>query len=172
MYILNSPKTNYKVSTNKIRVKGEQTHINKIRNEATCSNYLSIYVPTVLQPFVGSWPIFSFLISFTQSVGLLGRGISTSQSSCLHTHTHTHTHSRAQTQNKRTQTFMSQVGFESTIPAFQRAKTVHALDFVATRQQYIFSKLNHANHCEVRNIYMHLFVFNTINIVIIKNVPL
>jgi hypothetical protein len=32
------------------------------------------------------------------------------------------------TQNKRTQTSMPRVGFEPTIPAFERAKTVHALD--------------------------------------------
>jgi hypothetical protein len=37
-----------------------------------------------------------------------------------------------QTQNKRTQTSMSCVGFEPTIPAFERAKTVHALDRSAT----------------------------------------
>jgi hypothetical protein len=36
------------------------------------------------------------------------------------------------TQNKRTQTYMPLVGFESTITAFERAKTVHALDCVAT----------------------------------------
>jgi hypothetical protein len=35
-------------------------------------------------------------------------------------------HRTAQTQNKRTQTYMSQVGFEPTIPVFERAKTVHA----------------------------------------------
>jgi hypothetical protein len=33
-----------------------------------------------------------------------------------------------QTQNKRTQTSMARVGFEPTIPAFERAKTVHGLD--------------------------------------------
>jgi hypothetical protein len=38
----------------------------------------------------------------------------------------------AQTQNKRTQTSMPQVGFTPTIPVFQLAKTVHALDRVAT----------------------------------------
>jgi hypothetical protein len=32
-----------------------------------------------------------------------------------------------QTQNKRTETFMPRVGFEPTIPALERAKTVHAL---------------------------------------------
>jgi hypothetical protein len=42
------------------------------------------------------------------------------------------THRRAQTQNKRTQTSMSQVGFEPTIPVCERAKTVHALERAAT----------------------------------------
>jgi hypothetical protein len=37
-----------------------------------------------------------------------------------------------QTQNKRTQTSMPRVGFEPTIPAFERTKTVHALDRAAT----------------------------------------
>jgi hypothetical protein len=36
-----------------------------------------------------------------------------------------------QTQNKRTQTSMPRVGFESTIPVFERAKAVHALDLAA-----------------------------------------
>jgi hypothetical protein len=38
----------------------------------------------------------------------------------------------AQTQNKRTQTSVPQVEFEPTIPMFERAKTVHALDLAAT----------------------------------------
>jgi hypothetical protein len=42
------------------------------------------------------------------------------------------THTTAQTQNKRTQTSMPLVGFEPTIPVFERAKTVHALDSAAT----------------------------------------
>jgi hypothetical protein len=50
-------------------------------------------------------------------------------------------HSTAQTQNKRTRTFMPQVGFEPIIPVFERAKTVHALDLAATvissRQHHI-----------------------------------
>jgi hypothetical protein len=41
-------------------------------------------------------------------------------------------HRTTQTQNKRTQTSMPRVGFERTIPVFERAKTVHALDRVAT----------------------------------------
>jgi hypothetical protein len=42
------------------------------------------------------------------------------------------THRTTQTQNKRTQTSIPSVGFEPTIPAFERRKTVHALDRVAT----------------------------------------
>jgi shikimate 5-dehydrogenase len=37
-----------------------------------------------------------------------------------------------QTQNKRKQTSMPQVGFESTIPMFERKMTVDALDRAAT----------------------------------------
>jgi hypothetical protein len=67
--------------------------------------------------------LFQFLDLFTQSVGLLGRGISPSQGRYLHTGQHK--------QNKRTQTFMPQVEFEPTIPLFEWVKTVHALDHVA-----------------------------------------
>jgi hypothetical protein len=41
-------------------------------------------------------------------------------------------HRTTQTQNKRTQTFMSRVGFGPTIPVSERAKTVHTLDHSAT----------------------------------------
>jgi hypothetical protein len=37
------------------------------------------------------------------------------------------THGTIQTQNKRSQTSMLRMGFELTIPLFERAKTVHAL---------------------------------------------
>jgi hypothetical protein len=37
-----------------------------------------------------------------------------------------------QTQNKHRQTPMPSVGFEPTVPVFEQAKTVHALDHVAT----------------------------------------
>jgi hypothetical protein len=43
-----------------------------------------------LYPFVGLWPLFQFLNLFTQSVGLLGRGISPSQGRYLHTGQHKH----------------------------------------------------------------------------------
>jgi hypothetical protein len=42
------------------------------------------------------------------------------------------THRTAQTQNKRTETSMPWVGIEPTIPAFERAKTVHTLGRAAT----------------------------------------
>jgi hypothetical protein len=47
--------------------------------------YLSIYLSMALQPFIGASPIFQFLDLFTESVGLLGWGISPSQGRYLHT---------------------------------------------------------------------------------------
>jgi hypothetical protein len=88
------------------------------------SIYLSIYLSMALKPFVGPWQIFSFLIFYT--IGrLFRRGISLSLGRYLHKRT-------TQTQNKQTQTSMPQVGFELTIPVFDRAKTVHALAHAAT----------------------------------------
>jgi hypothetical protein len=55
------------------------------------------------------------------SVGHLGRVISQSRGRYL-----------TQTQNKHIQTCMLRVGFEPTIPAFERAETVHDLDRAAT----------------------------------------
>jgi hypothetical protein len=77
-----------------------------------------IYLSIVLQPTpVGSWPLFQFPDLFTQSVGLL-RPLPA--------------HGTAYTQNKCIQTPMPRVGFEPTIPVFERAKTVHTLDRAAT----------------------------------------
>jgi hypothetical protein len=61
------------------------------------SIYLSVYlsISMALQPFVRPWPIFQFLDLFTQSVGLLGRGISPLQGRAACTH-------RQHKQNKRT----------------------------------------------------------------------
>jgi hypothetical protein len=71
------------------------------------------------------WPLLQFRNLFTQMVGLLRRGMSPSQGRYPHTGQHntkyTHTH-----------TSMPRVGFESTIPASERAKTVHASDRAAT----------------------------------------
>jgi hypothetical protein len=71
---------------------------------------------------------FSFLIH-TQSVRLLEREVGPSQGPLP-------THRTTQTQNKSTQTSMPGVGFEPTIPVFERAKTVHALDRAAKVIRY------------------------------------
>jgi hypothetical protein len=90
------------------------------------SVYLSIYGSAV-RVYLGRF--FSFLI-YTQSVGLLGRGISPSQGRYLRRTT--------QAQNKRTQASMPLVGFEPTIPVFERGKMVHALDRTATAIGLVF----------------------------------
>jgi hypothetical protein len=53
------------------------------------------------------------------------------------------THRATQPQNKRTQTSMSRVGFASTIPVFERAKTAHALDRAATAMGVVTTKFVH-----------------------------
>jgi hypothetical protein len=77
-----------------------------------------------LQLFVGSWPLFQFIDFFAQLVGLFGRGISPSQR--LYPHTGRYK------QNRSTQTSMSQVGLEPTIPVFERAERVDVFDRAAT----------------------------------------
>jgi hypothetical protein len=70
-----------------------------------------------LQPIIGPWPLFKFLDPI-QTVGLLGR----------------------KDQTDAGQTSMTRVGFESTISAFQRAKTVYASDRSGTLMGYIESE--------------------------------
>jgi hypothetical protein len=77
-----------------------------------------------LQPFVGPWPLFQFLDLYT-----VGRTPWTKDQLVAMPLT---THRTTQTQNKRTQTSILRAGFEPTIPAFQRAEIVHALDRAAT----------------------------------------
>jgi hypothetical protein len=92
--------------------------------------YLSIYHSIYLwlySPLLDLGRFFSFL-DYTQRVGPLGPGISPSQGLYLYTEQH----KRAQAQNKRKQTSLPWTGIEHTIPAFERAKTVHALDRAAT----------------------------------------
>jgi hypothetical protein len=78
------------------------------------------------------WVLTSDFISFMiilQTVGPLGRVISSSQSLYLNTGQHKH---RINTYTYKYQTSMPCVGFEPTIPASERADTVHALDRSAT----------------------------------------
>jgi hypothetical protein len=51
-------------------------------------------------------------------------------------------HRTAQTQNKRTQTSMPQVGFETTIPVFERAKTERAANVVGHEDVCILVLMN------------------------------
>jgi hypothetical protein len=81
--------------------------------------YLWLYYP-----FVGPWPLFQFLnpihcrYDSLDGNQLVARPLSTRRTT--------------QTRNKRAQTSMSWVEFEPKIPAFERSKTVHALDREAT----------------------------------------
>jgi hypothetical protein len=75
----------------------------------------------------GPWPFIQFRNHFSQPVGLLGRVISSSQGLYLNTGQHKH-----RTNTYTHQTSMLWVGFESMIPAFERAKTVHAFNRAAT----------------------------------------
>jgi hypothetical protein len=87
------------------------------------SIYLSIYLSVALQPF---WTVadFQFLSPYT-----VGRSPWTGDQPVTRPPP---THRTKQTQNKRAQTSMPRVGFEPIIPAFERAKTVNALDGAAT----------------------------------------
>jgi hypothetical protein len=69
-------------------------------------------------------PFHFSLLDLRHSVGLLGRVISSSQGLYLYTQKNAHT--------QKHQTSMPWLGFEPTIPATERAKTVHALDRSAT----------------------------------------
>jgi hypothetical protein len=116
-----------------------------------------------LHSFTGPWPLLRFLDLFTHSIGLVGLKISSSQGRWLHTGQHK--------QNKRTQTFMPWDGFEPTTPAFERAKTVHALDHAATAIGSVgntvlkleSSQLRTAWSCKrlstwIKNIYNYVYV--------------
>jgi hypothetical protein len=76
---------------------------------------------------LGPWPLFFSFMIILQTVGLLGRVINSSQGLYLNTGQHRH---RINTYTHETS--MPCVGFENTIPASKRAKTIHALDRSAT----------------------------------------
>jgi hypothetical protein len=86
---------------------------------------LLVIIIMALQPFVGPWPFFfSFFILCTA-----GR---TPWREYQPVARQLPPHRTTQTQNKRTQTSMPWVGFKPTIPASERAKTVHASNSAAT----------------------------------------
>jgi hypothetical protein len=76
-------------------------------------------------PMLGPGLFFSFIIFFTQTVGLLGRKISSSQSDCLHTEQHKH---RVYAHRYLCPEWDS----KSRKCSKERTKTVHALDRTAT----------------------------------------
>jgi hypothetical protein len=88
--------------------------------------YIYIYISLALQPPWALAHAFSFMI-ILQTVGLLGRVISSSQGPYLGTGQYKH---RINTYTH--QTCMPCVGFKPMIPTSERAKTVHALDCAAT----------------------------------------
>jgi hypothetical protein len=77
-----------------------------------------IYLSMALQPFVGPWSLFQFF-----NLYIAGRTPWTGDQPVARP---------LPTQNKRTETSMTQVGFELTIPVFEGAKTVYALDSAVT----------------------------------------
>jgi hypothetical protein len=87
------------------------------------SLYLSIYL-RLYSPLLGLGRFFTFLILHT-----VGRTPWTGDQPVSRP---LPTQRTTQTQNKHSQTSMPRVGFEPTIPAFEQAKTVHALDGAAT----------------------------------------
>jgi hypothetical protein len=83
----------------------------------------NIFFKLLFQPIQGRGLLFNSVIIFSQTVGLLGRVISSSKGRYLNTGQHKHiinayTH----------QPSMPWVGIEPTIPASERAKTVHVVD--------------------------------------------
>jgi hypothetical protein len=97
----------------------------------TCFDLIRAFIHSFIHQWLyshllGPGLFFSFVIFFTQTVGLLGRVISPSQGRYLHTGQHKH-RINAYTH----QTSMPWMGFEPTIPASELAKKVHALDRAA-----------------------------------------
>jgi hypothetical protein len=97
-----------------------------LKKQDSIRNLADLSPPSAEVKNGGAIPRFVWLqcINVRQSIGVLWRGISPSQSCYLHRTT--------QTQNKRRQTSMPWEGLEPMIPAFERAKACHALDRAVT----------------------------------------
>jgi hypothetical protein len=104
------------------RIPGQRSLLVTLPLRSTGSRALKLYLYGSIV-LVDLERFFGFLI-YTQSVGLLGRGISPSQDRCLHTEQHKH--------RIKTQASLSRVGFEHTIPVFERANMVRALNLAGT----------------------------------------
>jgi hypothetical protein len=113
--VLNLP-VKWKKSLSQLQSASTNKSTRKMKRHYTI--YLSLYSPC------GPWPLFQFLNLYT--VGKIPWTGDQPVARPLPAHR------TAQTQNKRTQTSMPWVGFEPTIPVFERAKAVHVLDREAT----------------------------------------
>jgi hypothetical protein len=107
------------------------------------SIYLSIYSSTVLLLDLGRFS--SILILYT-----VGRTPWTGDQPVAKP---LPTHRTIKTQNKFTQISMPRVGFEPMIPAFERAKTVHALDRAVTVIGPIPSPISQMQLLSAQNIF-------------------
>jgi hypothetical protein len=81
---------------------------------------IKIHSSMALQPFVVPWCLFNFVIFYADGRTPWTRDQPVARPLPKHRTT--------QTQNKRKQTSMPREGFEPTIPAFERSKTVDALE--------------------------------------------
>jgi hypothetical protein len=95
--------------------------------------FIHFHPSMALQPFVGPWPLLQFRNLFYTD----GRTPWTSNQPVARP---LPTHRTTQTQNKRThtQTSMPRVGFEPTIPASERAKTVQRKKYTIYIFHYVF----------------------------------
>jgi hypothetical protein len=95
---------------------------------------ISIYLSVALEPLLVLGRFFSSLILYTvcRTPWTGDQPVERPQP----------THRTTQTQNKRTQTSITWVGFEPTIPAFERGKTVHAPDRAATAIGWTVAQLH------------------------------
>jgi hypothetical protein len=95
----------------------------------TQANHMYTFIYLWLYNPCGSWPRFHFRNLYT-----FGRNPWTGDQPVSRP---LPTHRTTRTQNKRTQASMPRVGFGPKIPAFELAKTVHALDRAATVIGYV-----------------------------------
>jgi hypothetical protein len=102
---------------------GSPTHLYVCAELKCCSSKFFICL-WLYSPVVGPWPLFQFLNLYT-----VGRTPWTGDQPVARP---LPTRRTTQIQKKRKQTYMYWVGFEPTIPVYERAKIAHTLDRTAT----------------------------------------
>jgi hypothetical protein len=128
-------------------MKLRRPHFNKSSTKPKFYLFFSMALPA----HSGPWPLIKSRNHFSQTVVLLGRVISPSQGNYLNTGQHTH-----RINEYTHQTFIPWVGFEPTISASERGKTVHALDCAATLTGHIlnFSPLKPSGY-DTHHLFQH-----------------